>query len=252
MKRILSGILAVTCLLCTGCAQKNTSEELCGTVAEHSDGPQIIVEHEELSTEATMVDVTEAPVNEAEAHDADYFPVLPGNLSDDISLSSVELNHVTVDVPQDSFTDILEKTGLKYISYATSKTDSAFKFYAKGFGVQEDPEDPMSFNGTTVYLEVSKDGIPVTDFSVSDMDTYSLYAIHSSQFFTHEDFDVVYAGCVKAEGSREDIEAVLGKGDIYDKDVFGETVSYKNNSGMLLISYDSEDKADDIYLFVHP
>lgn len=164
-------------------------------------------------------------------------PDIEVNVSSDIDFSIVKINNIDVNIQGTTLKDVLDSTGIKRCPYGTtSLSKTNYKFMSGMFGIQTDENDITSFEGTQVSIEViDKDGnlILQSDQTPSEYDKYTVKGIHISDFFTKDDFEVVFCKGIKVGMSKSDITDILGKETVVDN-----RAVYNNGSQTLIIEYE--------------
>lgn len=167
-------------------------------------------------------------------------PTVPENMSAEADLSKVIINNTEVDIANVTLQNVLDDTGIKHCFYGTtSLMASDFDFVSGMFGIQENENDISSFGGTSVSIEVvDANGAIVepADLNKSLFGEYRVKGVHSSLFFTRDDFEVIYYGGIKCGMPEADVLEILGEGEANGRKHF-----YSNGKQTLVIEFDWED-----------
>ncbi len=167
-----------------------------------------------------------------------YIPMTDSNVLDEIDLSSVTINGVEVSISDITLSDILSTTGIKHFPSGNTIIDVEHLNFNSGmFGVQSDEEDILSFNGTKVSIEVVDENnrvVSPADLDADKYDTYKVVGIHSSDFFTYDDFEVLYYGGIKTGMPKADLVAALGEGIVINNEIV-----YKNAKNTMIIQLEA-------------
>lgn len=205
---------------------------LVGVITEETYMPSqtTTAEDEEQPTETTEIatDTEEKPL----------VPVVEANIADDIDLSTTVINGVTVNVTDTTtLSDILTATGLKHCSYGTTGMSAdGFEFISGMYGIQADENDILSFGGTLVSIEIMDESgkiVSAVDVEKEKYSSYKVVGIHSSEFFTKDDFDVAYYGGIKSGMTKDELYDILGEGTLYEGNVV-----YRNSTHTLVVEID--------------
>lgn len=194
----------------------------------------------------------EDPDTPAEVFSPDIIIFGNKNMSDSASLCSVTVNGKTLSITDetvDTFIDKAEIRQNKACSFLNPfETDDSYDgifWYGKGYGVYSNTVDEAKrFTGTQVFIEGLDYTSVAGEVDPSVEGAYRVRSVYSSIGATKDDFTVSYAGGIEVGMSKADIESKLGKAS--------ETKGYAyyaNSSGALVIRYDKNDTAAEIYLF---
>lgn len=258
-KKILIAVVALTACL-TGCGSQTEEEPV---VTELPIKVQE-VEMETVATEATTAETTAVTTTEAitetsseadtesgedteqetgeeEAEKEDYLlvPFSDVNIPAEMDLSIVTINGVEVNTLDTTLQTVLDSAGITHCPWgSTNLTSSRYDFISGMFGVQTDASDISSFEGTSVSIEVvDADGNLVRGGELDSklFGEYQVKGIHISDFFTKDDFEVLFYGGVKCGMAEEEVMASLSGGTLYDEDAFGKTYVYNNGVQTMLV-----------------
>lgn len=173
-------------------------------------------------------------------------PSVEVNVSSDIDFSTVNINHKDINILKATLKDVLDKTGIKRCPYGTTTLSiDGYEFRSGMFGIQTDENDITSFTGTQVSLEVVDNKgnlVSQSDQKKDDYDDYIIKGVHISDFFTEDDFEIVFFKGIKVGSSKNDITDILGEGS-----PLGKRVAYNNGVQTLIIEFDNN-KVDEITL----
>lgn len=174
------------------------------------------------------------------------------NMSDSASLCDVTVNGKTLSITDETVDTFINKAGVrqnKACSFLNpfeldDSYDGVF-WYGKGYGIYTNTVDESKrFTGTQVFIEGLDYASVAGEVDPSVEGAYRIRSVYSSIGATKSDFTVNYIGGVEVGMSKSDIEGKLGKAS--------ETKGYAyyaNSSGALVIRYDKNDIAVEIYLF---
>lgn len=183
-------------------------------------------------------DTTTPPVVTTTVPDTVFVPLTDANISDEIALSSVTINGVEVNISDITLSDILKTVNIKHCPVGTTSLASDNCNFISGmFGIQSIENDISSFNGTMVSIEVvdeKNNVIAPADLDEDKFSTYKVVGVHSSDFFTHEDFDVVYYGGIKTGMKKADLVAALGEGIVINDEII-----YKNSNNTMIVEIEA-------------
>lgn len=254
-KKILIAVVALTACL-TGCGNQTEEEPV---VTELPIKVQE-VEMETVATEATTAETTtvtttaaiteasseadtesEESTEQAEGEEEEYLlvPFTDVNVPAEMDLSIVTINGVEVSTVDTTLQAVLDSTGITHCPWgATNFTSDRYDFISGMFGIQTDANDISSFEGTSVSIEVvDAEGNLVRGGELDSklFGEYQVKGVHISDFFTKEDFEVLFYGGVKCNMTEEEAKSILGDGTLYDEDAFGKTYVYNNGVQTLLV-----------------
>ena len=186
-----------------------------------------------VASEATV-----APAETTTTTGTVFVPMTDSNITDEIDISSVTINGVEVSISDITLSELLSSTGIKQFPAGNTIIDVEHLNFNSGmFGVQSDEEDILSFNGTKVSIEVVDEHsriVPTADLDENEYDTYKVVGIHSSDFFTYDDFEVLYYGGIKTGMPKEELVAILGDGIIINNEIV-----YKNAKNTMIIQLEA-------------
>ena len=112
---------------------------------------------------------------------------------------------------------------LKECPFATAHHDTPlYLFKGKGYGLLSNPEDPMSFDGSTIF------------FSTDEAEENFTGCIFST-FWQKEDLDVTFADIIKLGMSYDEVQEKLGPATQED-----DKFLYKNDHAIFIIEYDDK------------
>lgn len=273
------------CLCMTGCGNDETTVSM----VEDSEGnlvpattPFIVADEIELvpkdELESTTSTTESESSSEEESDEEDKYvrgeevlvPECPVNTN--LALGDMTINNVNVAFTDMKLTDLLSTTATEHNAFS-SCNDSIGDYMFTGvmFGVagEPDPEysgmtvtiDGVEYDGgsfptfgTTYAVEVlGTDGVVVYDdeFDINKAGEYTVKAIHSSEFFLEEDFDVLFCNGLKAGMTQDEAFALLGEPFLYEEDDFwGNEYLYNNGTHTLslLVESDTDDNGNEVFI----
>lgn len=243
-KKILIAAIALTACL-TGCGEK-TEESTAPTElpikvqeVEMTDVSATEAETTEATTAEGIEVITDSDAETVEDEPLVLTPTVDVNVPAETDFSLVTINGVEVNTLDTNLQAILDSTGITHCPFGTtSVTFGDIDFVSGMFGIQKDESDISSFGGTNVSIEVLDSNGEVVEPSELDSNLFGEYrvkAIHTSEFFTEDDFEVLYFGGIKCNMPEEDVKAILGEGVVFDDDPFGKTYAYNNGVQTLLV-----------------
>ena len=239
MKKITIITSLIFAILLTGCNNKEPEEIVYGEIIEESiestqesiQEPEIqepIVQEPEAPEEPVepveseiIPEVSEEPSEEPseEVIEERFIDTLENNISNDFLLNKITINGVSYSLPMPAS----ELQELKECPFATAHHDTEnYIFKGKGYGIQSNPEDPMSFDGSTIF------------FSTDDTEENFTGCIFST-FWQKEDLDVIFADIIKLGMPYDEVQEKLGPAVQND----GKFL-YKNDHAIFVIEYDSK------------
>lgn len=177
-------------------------------------------------------------------------PDVEVNVPAETDFGVVIINDVEVSTINTNLQTILDNTGIRHCSFGT--TDLTFgdcSFTSGMFGIQKDENDITSFEGTSVSIEVLDTNgniVSATDLDENLFGEYQVKGIHISDFFTQEDFEVIFYGNIKCGMEEDELINLIGSGYV-EEDVFGKTYIYNNGMQTLVVKTE-EDVVDEITL----
>lgn len=182
-----------------------------------------------------------SPNETSESEDAETVLLVPNiedNISDGYSLSEFWFEGDRVYMDRIIIENFMGDTGLQLCELGTtSLREGDFTFQSRMFGVPTDANDPSSFRGTMVSVElITSQGELVTDPEIGS-DAYWVKGIHVSEFFTKDDIDIEFYKGIKVGTSKAEVEELLGG----EGTRFNEYVVYKNTKNTLMFEYTFED-----------
>lgn len=179
-------------------------------------------------------DTTTPPVVTTTVPDTVFSPLTEANISDEIDLSMVTINGVEINISDITLSSLLETASITHHPVGTTSLDvNNYNFISGMFGVQSVENDISSFDGTLVSIEVVDENnnvITPVKLDSEKFNTYKVVGVHSSDFFTHEDFEVIYYGGIKVGMAKTDLVAALGDGIVINDEII-----YKNTKNTMII-----------------
>lgn len=243
-KKILIAAIALTACL-TGCGEK-TEESTAPTElpikvqeVEMTDVSATEAETTEATTAEGIEVITDSDAETVEDEPLVLTPTVDVNVPAETDFSLVTINGVEVNTLDTNLQAILDSAGITHCPWgSTNLTSSRYDFISGMFGVQTDASDISSFEGTSVSIEVvDADGNLVRGGELDSklFGEYQVKGIHISDFFTKDDFEVLFYGGVKCGMAEEEVMASLSGGTLYDEDAFGKTYVYNNGVQTMLV-----------------
>lgn len=242
MKKIPSMLAALAVILSiAGCSKGETSEP----VATTTTAP-IYVQEDEMIYADDVIDETVSaededvnPSDTSESEDAEEIllvPAIDNNIADSVPIESITIGDTTV-VVGGMLSDILNTTGLSLCSYGTtSLKNDGYTFLSAMYGVQKDVNDPLSYSGTMVSIEVT-DGqgnlVSPAEVDTKMSETYNVKGVHIDEFFTKDDFELQFYGGIKVGMKEDEVIGLLGEGT----EIRARTY-YRNTTHTLAIEYE--------------
>ena len=231
MKKITIIASLVFAILLTGCNNKEPEEIVYGEIIEESiESTQesiqepVVQEPEvpEESVESEIIpEVSEEPSEEPseEVVEERFIDTLENNISNDFALNKITINGIPYSLPMPAS----ELQELKECPFATAHHDTPlYLFKGKGYGLLSNPEDPMSFDGSTIF------------FSTDEVEENFTGCIFST-FWQKEDIDVTFADIIKLGMSYDEVQEKLGPATQED-----DKFLYKNDHAIFIIEYDDK------------
>lgn len=231
MKKITIIASLVFAILLTGCNNKEPEEIVYGEIIEESiESTQesiqepVVQEPEvpEESVESEIIpEVSEEPSEEPseEVVEERFIDTLENNISNDFALNKITINGVPYSLPMPAS----ELQELKECPFATAHHDTPlYLFKGKGYGLLSNPEDPMSFDGSTIFFS-------------SDEAEENFTGCIFSTFWQKEDIDVTFADIIKLGMTYDEVQEKLGPATQED-----DKFLYKNDHAIFIIEYDSK------------
>lgn len=193
----------------------------------------ILIKNDPTEEETTeTVDTTESE----EAEEIQLVPVVDNNIADSVSIQRVTIGEKTM-VIGGTLSDILNVTGMSLCPYGTtSLTRDGYTFSSAMYGILQDANDPLSYSGTLVSIEVTDRQGNLVSPSEVDTNTLGLYnvkGVHVDEFFTKDDFEVQFYGGIKVGMKEDEIISILGEGT----EIKARTY-YRNTYNTLVIEYE--------------
>lgn len=222
MKKILLIASLIFAISLTGCKEE-PEEIVYGDIVEDTiEATQEIIQEPEEPVESEIIpEVSEEPSEEPseEVIEERFIDTLENNISNDFALNKITINGVSYSLPMPAS----ELQELKECPFATAHHDtSLYLFKGKGYGLLSNPEDPMSFDGSTIF------------FSTDEAEENFTGCIFSA-FWQKEDLDVTFADIIKLGMSYDEIQEKLGPATQED-----DKFLYKNDHAIFAIEYDDK------------
>lgn len=176
------------------------------------------------------------------------------NIADTIAICTVSINGEKFSLAEETVDTLVSRAGIRQNTNYTylnpfeenDKYDGIF-WYGKGYGIYTNAKDEAKrFTGTHVFIEGLESTSVAGDVDPTVEGAYRIRSVYSSADATKNDFAVSYIGGIKVGTLKKDIEDKLGAGGITK----GYTY-YANQLGALVIKYDENEMASEIYLFVN-
>lgn len=179
------------------------------------------------------------------------------NVDNDTPLYKVKVNGKYIDIRHETTDTLLNTAGIRqdvktlkynedtdYRENGDEYSDGIF-FYGRGYGIYSNYEDESKrYTGTHLFIEGVENGLVAVEVDPTAAGVYSIRGVYASIAMTRSDFDIVFANDVKCGMSREAVEKKLGEGN-----KSRDFTYYANDENALLIRYDEDDNAAEIYLF---
>lgn len=230
MKKITIIASLVFAILLTGCNNKEPEEIVYGEIIEESiestqesiQEPEIqepVVQEPEVPEESVESEIIPEISSEPseEVIEERFIDTLENNISNDFALNKITINGISYSLPMPAS----ELQELKECPFATAHHDTEnYIFKGKGWGLLSNPEDPMSFDGSTIF------------FSTDDTEENFTGCIFST-FWQKEDLDVTFADIIKLGMSYDEVQEKLGPAVQND----GKFL-YKNDHAIFVIEYE--------------
>lgn len=230
MKKITIITSLIFAILLTGCSNKEPEEIVYGEIIEESiESTQESIQEPEMQEpivqEPEIPEVPEEPtesiitpeISEESTEETKFIDTLENNISNDFLLNKITINGVSYSLPMPAS----ELQELKECPFATAHHDTEnYIFKGKGYGIQSNPEDPMSFDGSTIF------------FSTDDTEENFTGCIFST-FWQKEDLDVTFADIIKLGMPYDEVQEKLGPAVQND----GKFL-YKNDHAIFVIEYE--------------
>lgn len=177
------------------------------------------------------------------------------NVSEEVDLSYALVNGEEFHLDgKTSVADYVKLAKMK-LALGNSYHDSDLMQF-KGY-MYESTEDIDNDKKTKVSLEaVNKDGkIIISDDELKNTpEECFIHGIHTSAFFTGEDFTVEFANGLKIGQTQSEIIEKFGEGKVIDDVLLGKISIYNNGTNSLFIIYEKKNNeyiADRIYMFIN-
>lgn len=190
----------------------------------------------EVTTSSVITENTDTTTPPVVTTTAEVFvPITEANISDEIDLSKVTINGAEVSISDISLSDMLSATKIKHCIYGSTSIDvDNYNFFSGMFGLQTDETDITSFEGTMVSIEVvdeKNNVVSQPDLDEKDFGAYKVVGVHTSDFFTHDDFSVSYYGGITTGMAKADLVDILGDGIIINDEII-----YKNTNNTMIVA----------------
>lgn len=175
------------------------------------------------------------------------------NVADSIPLSTIKVNGNVLDIKEETVDSFINTAGLRQNKgyslsnyFETDDTYDGIFWYGKGYGIYNNTQDESKrFTGTHIFIEGIESGFVATKVDPTVENGYQIRSVYASTDTTESDFTVEFVGGVKAGMTRSEIEALFqSTGDTTKTYTY-----YANKDAALLIFYDENDTAMEIYLF---
>jgi hypothetical protein len=265
-KNILSGIAAISAVaMITGCSSSDSGKGAAETYDMNYATSVSVSESEMLESESAEAEsedetdtetaeqvtdtederdaeTSEEDTSEDETSEASYVivPDVEVNTFTDDDFTKVTINGVEVNINDYTLADIVEATGIERCTYgSTFIQDGYFEFSGGMYGIKSYELDPLSFEGTMVTFEVLNNGVIDDNPRTDEYANCLIKGVRSSQFFTEDDFEVIYYGGITSGTLQDDIVALLGEGEEY-----GDYTVYNNGKQTLMIEYEADWDSD--------
>lgn len=243
---IAAAALAASLGITASAAPVETSATEVTTTAVTTENTTTAASSVKMSATTTTVPPIEATATTTATFETMYIPVTDSNISDEIDLSSVTINGFKVNISDIALSDMLSTTGMKQFPAGSTVIHvDHYNFNSGMFGIQSNVEDILSFDGTKVSIEVVDENdrvVPTAELDPAKFDTYKVVGVRSSDFFTSNDFEVLYYGGIKTGMKEADLVDILGEGIVINDDIV-----YKNEKNTMIIQL-SEGVIEDITL----
>lgn len=176
------------------------------------------------------------------------------NIGDTIALYNVKVNGKIMDIRSETVDTFVSKAGIK--RDANSAYENPFEekeeeydgifWFGGGYGVYTNAQDASKrFTGTHVFIEGAENGFVAAEVDAGIEGRYSIRSVYSNINTEKNDFEVIFAGGIKCGMTRSEVEKIIGsKGNDSKGYVF-----YANKENALLIHYNKDDVAEEIYLY---
>lgn len=273
MNKKIIAVCAGMLLCLTGCGAEEKSAPATGTIATDAigtGGAAPTIETDVMSEINETVPLETESVSEPEAtpeapevtvsafcatftseddpvSDSEYtlVPCVSVNVSPDVDLSHVTINNVEIDMSDITLAEALELTGLTHVPFGSAGiTAEDFYFESDMFGIRYGETNDMSvdFEGTIVCIEVLDEQGALMENDTLDENSYDKYkvkAIDCDNFWTRDDFEIIYGNGIKSGMPKDDFISLMGEGE-----ELSDYAAYNNGKNTLLVKYDTEDGVD--------
>lgn len=214
MKKFISLLcLLILTFTISGCKNQKPEEIIYGDIKEDMED----IENTNTLTENN--EKQEKTSENKEEQGTKFIDTLDNNVDNNIPLNNISINGKIYSLPMSK--TIIEEIKECPFANAYHNTDEYF-FQGKGWGLQSDPNDPMSFDGSTIFFSIDESEEIITGSNISS-------------FWIDDDLNVIFADFIKIGTPKEDIETKLGLGIRSDDKIF-----YKNSTGILALEYEND------------
>ncbi len=175
------------------------------------------------------------------------------NVADSIPLSTVKVNGNVLDIREETVDSFINTAGLRQNKgyslsnyFETDNTYDGIFWYGKGYGIYNNTQDEVKrFTGTHIFIEGIESGFVAAIVDPTVESGYQIRSVYASTDTTENDFAIEFVSGVKAGMTRSEIEALFQSAG----DTTKTYTYYANKDAALLIFYDENDTAMEIYLF---
>ena len=223
-KKILSLILTISamCAAITGCGGRH--------IANNSKEPA-----------KTTNEVIDDSFNNEDASLSDGYDAVPTvNINTDAEINIININGTPIDLDKNpSLEDLLSETNLSH-NVGSTNTEDGLSFHGALYSINTgDFKDQTKIS---IELENHEGEISSgVDIKTEDYPNYTIKGIHTSLFFTENDFNVYYCDSITNGSTESHVESILGKGDLFNDDM----IAYNNGTYTMLISYEEDTEGSD-------